>query len=386
MNRQFNDRHDASRSRLGHEITIKWIESLLRGLVNIESESGRERQVIEFAEGLLRIAGISTTRQGVGPNRFNLIAHLGQRYCGLLLNTHADTVPRFASQKRRAFVSRGWLYGRGACDAKGSLAAMLAAFITARRLCGNRGLSATLSVMVGEENSGDGVARLMEQRVKYEYAIVGEPTALGIANRQAGYVEVDIHVQRKRCHAFDPIDRQAVLDMAQVLLRIERVVIAKYGPGVVPFVRWIKGGDANEFWYMRDECSARLIINVPPEVESGAVMKLLNSVIQVKRTSPHQRSDARMVLTDEDDGVMTVRSTAIVRKLRAALREVGVRPRLVYMPSWTDGSTLAASGIPTVIFGPGRLADAHTDVERVRLADVRTAAMALTRLLLTWRA
>jgi len=298
-----------------------------------------------------------------------------------LLNTHVDTVPSYSGQGLQPRSDGTFVYGRGACDAKGSVVAMLLAFLAISR-CVRTEIPLTLALMVGEENSGDGVERFVKQGNKFAWAIVGEPTELQIVNRQAGYVEFAIEAHSVRCHAFDPIADQSIVGVAELVSELNRS-LRRFRNNVHTFVRWLRGGRSDSFWYTRPSCTASILINTMADADIPAIVRRARLL-----TNDLNRKYRNMRLTlrveDSDTGVHLPASFEGIRVLSSALRRLGRRGRTASLPSWTDGSTLAAAGIPTVIFGPGALRHAHTETERVRINDVRAAAMGIAVAVLRW--
>ena len=143
-------------------ITLPRIQKLLSKLIRIPSPSGEETTLLRFIETYLNRRGLSVERQIVTKNRYNIFVRGGDpKQPSVLLNTHvaddgsavhtaADSIPRRA----RGDI----IYGRGSCDAKGSVAAMLLAFVAVRQL--SRGKHVPVDVCLNcqrDENSGDGM-------------------------------------------------------------------------------------------------------------------------------------------------------------------------------------------------------------------------------------
>jgi acetylornithine deacetylase len=85
-----------------------------------------------------------------------------------------------------------------------------------------------------------------------------------------------------------------------------------------------------------------------------------------------------------DEGLQTPRNSPVVGFLSTSFRAMGRDCSIAALPSWTDGARLCAAGIPTVVFGPGSLKDAHTDKEKVNIKDVRDASMAIAGAIMGW--
>src|SRR6476659_9088109 len=152
---------------------------LARSLVDIDSTTGREGEAGRFLSAYLRQTGYTVTEQAVDASRFNVIATCGAtgRPPSIVFSTHVDCVPPFFPSR----VEGDRLYGRGACDAKGIIAAQVAAADIMRRAGETR---VGLLFVVGEERGSDG-ARLANEAAtaSSRFLIDGEPTdnRLGLA-------------------------------------------------------------------------------------------------------------------------------------------------------------------------------------------------------------
>ena len=361
------------------------VQRLLSDLVAIQSPSGSEGQLLRFIEHYLKQSKMPSERQYVSRGRYNLIASTGRAHGGsILLNTHVDTVPVYASSPNRPFQRGKFLFGRGSCDAKGSLAAMMLAIVALHHTRQTSSTPVTLALTVGEENSGDGIERFIRDRPRFAFAIVGEPTDLKIAVTQSGYVEFMLEARAKSCHAFDPIVGQPILAIARVIHQIDRHLSKMSGKPVHTFVRWIQGGEPDTYWYTRPSCSASVLVNTFPDSRIRVTAKAVRRIVSASRREA-RGVVLKVRLEDWDEGLRTSKKSLAVRRLAVALRSLGINPETSHLPSWTDGSTLTQVGIPTVLFGPGRLRDAHTDRECVDTNDVRTAALALVITVLSSR-
>ncbi|HEY6051259.1 MAG TPA: M20/M25/M40 family metallo-hydrolase, partial [Thermoanaerobaculia bacterium] len=140
---------------------------LLESLAAIPSVTGDEAAVVDFVEERLRTRGWTCDSIPVSPGRRDLFAHRGNP--AVVLTTHADTVPPFLPPRREG----GTLFARGACDAKGSLAAMIHALET---LGEASSAAAGLLLVVGEERGSDGALAANRHPRRGRYMIGGEPT------------------------------------------------------------------------------------------------------------------------------------------------------------------------------------------------------------------
>ncbi|OPZ72413.1 MAG: Acetylornithine deacetylase [bacterium ADurb.Bin478] len=169
---------------------------LLKTLIDIDSCTGREPALGHWLCQWLMQRGYQVERQDVGAERFNLIV----RACPspvVWFCTHLDTVEPFVRFRQE----HGRIYGRGACDAKGSLWAMLSAVERLRR---RPAADVGLLLVVGEEHDSDGAKMLARSGVTGEYIILGEPTDNHLVSHQKGSLVFRITVRGRSGHSGYP--------------------------------------------------------------------------------------------------------------------------------------------------------------------------------------
>lgn len=290
----------------------------------------------------------------------------------LVLNTHIDTVPPHIPYERDGDVVRG----RGACDAKGPLAALLDAFLSADV---DGGL--TLAVTTDEETAQTGGAHLGESLDADGY-IVGEPTDLNVCLAARGQFEGEVVIRGESGHASDPANGENAIRAAAPILQALESYDEKRGPGahellgrptLTPSI--IEGGEAIN--QIPGECTIRFDRRtVPPETVGGFFADLRSYLdgylpdsydLDVGLVRPGMPAPEAFA-TDAD--------APLVEALAAASggerRPFGAATEASYF----------ADDAPVVVFGPGVLADeegpvAHAEREYVRLSDVEAAATAV---------
>ena len=192
---------------------------LTRALVDIESVTNSEKRVGEFLfQHLSALAQKSAGRLykiEVEPERFNVLARWGDPV--VTLSTHMDTVPPF-------FVSREddqTIWGRGACDAKGIIAAMIAA---AEKLLNAGTKNFALLFVVGEERNGIGALAAAKQPIGSRYLINGEPTENKIALGTKGALRYEIIARGRAAHsAYPELGESAIETLLDVLQDIRAI-------------------------------------------------------------------------------------------------------------------------------------------------------------------
>jgi len=225
---------------------------LTRALVALETPTGSEGPATDLLAGALARAGYETVRQQVSPGRDNLLAY--REAPALVFSTHVDCVPPYVPLSEDADTIRG----RGACDAKGLAAAMVAA---AERLAGAGERRIGLLFLVGEENGSDGarVANALEPRGRF--LINGEPTENRLSIGQKGSLRVELHATGRAAHSAYPEEGEsAIAALLDTIASIRAMPLPEdplLGPSTLN-VGLISGGVAPNV--LAPEASAELLI------------------------------------------------------------------------------------------------------------------------------
>jgi acetylornithine deacetylase/succinyl-diaminopimelate desuccinylase family protein len=343
------------------------IESINPDIVPGGSAEGDvARFVAEWCEG----AGLETTLSEPGPGRPNVVAVARGRGGGrsLMLNAHMDTVGVAGmTDPFEALLQNGRLYGRGAYDMKGSLAAcMLATAEAARR--GLRG-DVVLTAVSDEEFASVGTEAVAAS-VRADAAIVTEPTELQVAVAHRGFVHLEVEVHGRAAHGSRPhLGIDAIAKMGHVLVGIEELdrrlranpTHAHVGSGSV-HASLIEGGQ--EFSSYPARCLVQAERRtIPGENAALAERELREIVERAAADDPDFSADVRAPISREPFEVSE--DAEIVQLVRRhATAALGAEPDVVGVSFWADSALLAAADIPTVLFGPiGE--GAHAEVEWV---------------------
>ena len=314
--------------------------SLTRRLVDIESISGNERAVGEFLLDYLSSLGYTATRMEVTPERFNVYATVPGRKPNVVFSTHLDTVPPFIPSSEDS----DHIYGRGSCDAKGIIAAQIAA---AERLRQEGTLVPALLFLVGEERDSQGARVANQHAPGSRFLINGEPTENRIAIASKGTLRVELTARGKMAHsAYPELGESAIdklLDALHDLRRMELPTNPEVGPSTLN-IGIIEGGEAPNV--------------VPPFARAHLLYRLIGPSDELKR---------RIIETvDNCAEVAFVLEIPFVR-----LRTVHDIPTMVAAFT-TDIPGLSNWGEP-VLLGPGSIHVAHTERERVEKRQLHEA-------------
>jgi len=342
-----------------------------------------EGRVAEYLAALGAKAGLDVELQQVLPHRPNLVARLrpgGKVRQTILLAPHLDTVNFASEQQLRPRTKGGRMYGRGACDTKGSVATFFGALCDLAKTAGRpRGTEIVFVGLVDEEQGQSGSRFLARNKFKADLAIVGEPTNLVVATAHKGSVWLDIETRGQSAHGATPWHGQnAVHEMARLVDALETDFASRLkrrrhpllGCGSVS-VGTIRGGTQTNI--VPDHCQIGVDRRtLPGETEAGTrrevaaflrsrKLKATVSNVKLKPCYPLE-TDARLPL------------------VRRFLQSAGQR-RPAGLHYFCDAAVLARGGIPSVVFGPGDIAQAHTADEWIELAQLDRGRKLLGRFL-----
>ena len=360
---------------------------------DLRGEQVYEHRVTAYLEQFFRSLGVPCRRQSIAPQRDNVVARSespGSRRT-LVFEAHQDTVPtdHMTIDPFGATIENGRLYGRGACDIKGGMASMLHAFA---RLVRERPAGSARVVMactVDEEHTFLGVQELVKGDLRGGvngpiFAVAAEPTNLNIVHAHKGAVRWHLTTTGRSCHSSRP-ERgiNAVYHMAALLGLIERYASelwttkmhALLGPATISVGR-IEGGTSVNT--VPEHCRIEIDRRVLPGEAPDEMPRQLEDFL--KRHAPGHiafQSSAPFLSCPalSPDG-----SEALRERLGEAIDAVVGKHVVEPVPYGTDASTLAEAGIPSVVFGPGDIAQAHTCDEWVSLDEVEKAGEILFRL------
>ena len=375
----------------------KEVLRLVQDLLVIESHAdaaGREADVGQALLAWFRAHKIDAEAYPVEDGRANIVARIRGTGRGgsLMLNGHLDTVP--AGTMDDAFVPRivdGKLWGRGACDMKGAIAAMA---VTMARIAegGSRSIAGELvfAGTVGEETGSIGVKRLIEAGVRGDGAVVGEPTGLRIGIAHKGACFVRIHLTGRGAHGSRPEDGvNAVSYGARVLTALEgrlRLEVGKrthplLGRSTVNVGRLCGGTQPN---IVAEECVLDIDRRtVPGEDDTiGEIAALVEDVCRGVDGLHWEIAEMDETAEVPHRALDTHGRSALVADTQSVCRALGLVAEPVGLPYWTDGGHLSASGIETIVLGPGDIAYAHGPREHVPIAELGAAAELYRRLAL----
>lgn len=341
-----------------------------------------EAAMADRVEALLRELGADVSRHQLAPGRPSVIGVFEPARPAretVVFAPHLDTVgvagmtvPPFKLTARG-----GKLYGRGACDTKGPTAALLAAFSKwTRSPASRRGDTRwIIAATAGEEQGSLGARALMASGFRADFAVALEPTDLSVVHAAKGVLRVWFDIPGRAAHGSKPergdnaVYRALPLisalkdELAPALARNRHPALG----GCSLNLGIVRGG--GELNLVPAECQLGLDIRVHPDFPASEVMKLLKAAL--RRHAPR----GTLRLHREGPSFVTPRTHPWAKQLRSVGRGWAAA-------DWfCDGNIFAGHGIPSVAFGPGSIAQAHTRDEFIVARELEAGAAAFFKFL-----
>ncbi|MDB6035398.1 MAG: Peptidase dimerization domain protein [Verrucomicrobiales bacterium] len=363
------------------------IEKLLRDLIALPSVNpaflppgdphAGEHRVADFLAGVASRAGLDVQIQRVSSGRSNVLAVLSPRgkvRQRIVLAPHMDTVGgsplpgEFFKPKMR----NGRLYGRGACDTKGSIASMFSAVLevaSAKQRPSETEI--VFAALVDEECAQTGSRTLGASGLKADLAIVGEPTLSQVVTAHKGVLWVQLLTHGKAAHGSRPeLGRNAVHEMALIVDALETDYAQKLkktrhpilGAGTIN-VGSIEGGKQPNI--VPADCIISVDRRTLPGEKVPAVIEEMRALLRKKGLKPEFRNMQPLpclpLFTD-------ARQPLVAQLMKAANQKkpLGVN-------YFSDAGVLAEYGMASVLFGPGDIAQAHTQDEWIAVKQLEQA-------------
>ncbi|MGA2772238.1 MAG: ArgE/DapE family deacylase [Bryobacteraceae bacterium] len=336
-----------------------------------------ERQIAEWIAGSLRAVGLSAEIFEPAPGRTSVLGKLAGSGGGrsLMLNAHCDTVDAGGmAEPFSGAIRDGKVYGRGAYDMKGGLAACMAA-VKALVDAGARLRGDVLVAAVADEEYGSLGTSGLIQRVKVDGAIVTEPTGLEVCLAHKGYLWIEVEIAGRAAHGSKfELGIDANMKMGHFLSRLsvlERELRARpphplVGPPSL-HAALLSGGTGLSTYAPSSTVKIERR-TVPGETEAQAAAEIQNIVDRLAAEDPDFRAAVRPFFVRHPFEV--ARTAPIVRAVdRAASAVLGRPARHIGDTPWMDAALLQAAGVETVVCGAAG-AGAHSDVEWVDLESV----------------
>ncbi len=342
-----------------------------------------EQRVADFLAAVAGRAGLDLEFQEVFPGRPNLLVRCtpaGRARQRILLAPHLDTVGGNSPELFTPRARGGRLHGRGACDTKGSVAAMMSAL---RQLAHSpRRPQHTEILFVGladEENAQAGSRAFARRCPAAQLAIVGEPTRIEVVTAHKGDAWIELETCGKAAHGARPeLGRNAVHAMATIVKLLEEDYAAQLrlrrhpllGHATVNVGTIIGGSQPN---IVPDSCTIQIDRRTLPGETETSVQREIARLLRGRRL--------RARLRNARGGPCPALETDCCRPLVQAFLRAANQSRPAGVDYFCDAAVLAAAGIPSVVFGPGDITQAHTTDEWISLRQLEQATQLLLRFL-----
>ena len=311
------------------------VESLLLSLLTQKSVSEEELTLCNYLYNFLIDKNFLVEKVPVDENGFNIVIKEGNPK--IFFSTHLDTVKGHLEVKE----DEEFIYGRGACDAKGCVAAMICAAIECKKEgWSNFGLIFT----VGEETNFRGVRKVAEIINDISFIIVGEPTSLNIVNKHHGILSLEILSKGKKAHSSNPEEGEnAINKLVEAISKIKEIIIH---PESSMSICKIQGGIANNI--IPDHAEATISFRISPNDKIDYFHKINDFI----------KDDVKVKKINEIESV----STEIPS-------EISFIPNVRTVKYATELSVYRKG----IVLGPGDIKYAHTDEERINKKELKKA-------------
>ncbi len=373
--------------------------ALARALVQIDSRNPTladgapgERACALFLHDVLHDWGFRCELQDAAIGRPNLIARIGAPRGGrsLMFNGHLDVVGTegmshapFAAEERD-----GLLFGRGAADMKGGIAAMCAGAWRASQTA-IRG-EIILAAVADEEYESAGTQALVRSGIRADAAVIAEPTKLAIMPAHRGFVWLEVTVSGRAAHGSRwEIGVDAIRHAGLLLAELDRLDAEELPLLTHPLLgrgslhaSFVTGGTGMSTY--PDRCVLSLERRTIPGKSraSDFVEEVEAACERIRARRDTFAADVRILLMQGPSDVDV--SAPIVRELQHAMEEHGEAGGIEGMSAWTDAALLNDAGIPTVLFGPGDISLAHAAEEYIALDEIDRASDVFHSLASRW--
>ena len=358
---------------------------LLQALVRIDSRNMKrlsdsaerdadEEGMCAFLKAHLQGLGLEVAVQHAAPRRPQLVAYLHRDDAcpTLAFEAHMDTVGTdgMTGTPFAAEIRDGRLYGRGACDTKGSMAGMLVAL--ERLQAAELSLNLMFIATCAEETGCEGSPLLDLSRWQIDGIIVGEPTSNRPVTAHKAHAEFELVCRGKSAHGARPeMGRNAVYDMIDVV----NVIRTQFAPelaahsalgfsGSTISVTMINGG--SKVNVIPDRCSACADLRLVPG--HGEPDEIIGRIVAEARVQT--QADVHLGWTQTTPALQVPSDSPLVRALCRAIERSGDSPEIGTVNYCTDAGVFAAKGYQSVICGPGSIAQAHSAEEYIELAEL----------------
>jgi len=340
---------------------------LLKRMLETYSPSGQEEKLALFLKEQLTRSGFKNVRlDGAG----NVFGEVGRGSLTILLCGHMDTVPGNLPMK----VEGDKIYGRGAVDAKSSLASMI---LASSKLRNEEKLGRTVvACVVDEEGKGKGIRQILSDELNVDYAIFGEPS--GVRNITVGYKGRFLakilcktepgHVGAQHTLKNAIEEAYAVWNKIRELSLQSRDSTRNVFNSMTVCLTGIQGGDGINV--VPASCRLTIDVRLPPKINCARGVQLLKEAVR-QHEKENPGVEFEVTIEDEVEPFVTETENPVIWALKGAIREtVGGPVKLLRKTGTGDMNVFAARvKVPVATYGPGDSRLSHTLNEYVELSE-----------------
>ena len=376
-------------SEITSKIQLDEITKLAQKLIRIPSdEQSGEQEICEYLSDILKSLGMNVRIQQISSRRANVIAEIskGNNKKSIMFNGHLDTVPigdinKWKLDPLGGIIKGKKLYGRGSTDMKGAIASMIIAIKNIIKYQNNFSGKIIFTGVMGEETTGLGTQKIIEDKISADIAIVGEPSDGNIYRAHKGTMWFNITTYGKLGHSSESNSKSnnAIINMTKIIREIEKISkeLEKKENKLLGHpsinIGLIKGGTKQNM--IPDSCTASIDRRTLPNEKPKEIILQLN-----RRLNRLYNQDNRLKFSIKQkvvrEAVEISESEPIVQELKKSIMKVCKKePIISGMKATTDMSILVNQGkIPSVIYGPGFLKQAHTIDEFIKIDTLLEAS------------
>ena len=384
-------------SDIKSKIKEEEITNLAQELIKIPSdETAGEKEVCEYLESYLKSLGMKVLLQKVLPNRPNIIAEVIGDEVGksIMFNGHVDTVPvgdvkKWSMDPYYAIIKDNKLFGRGSTDMKGAIASMIIAMKFIMNNVEKFNGKIIFTGVMAEETTGLGTQKIVEENIKTDMAVVGEPSDEKIYRAHKGTMWFNLSTYGKLEHSSESNSESnnAIINMMKLIMEINEIskeleTIENNLVGHPSInIGLIDGGTKQNM--IADSCRISIDRRTLPEEKTDEILDKLRIRLDGLR-SLDDRLTFDLEIDTIREAVEVAESEQIVQEVKNALNKViNKNPTISGMKATTDMSILVNQGnIPSVIYGPGFIKQAHTVDEFIEVKRLVESSQVYAEILL----
>ena len=384
-------------SDIKSKIKEEEITNLAQELIKIPSdETAGEKEVCEYLESYLKSLGMKVRLPEVLPNRPNIIAEVIGDEVGksIMFNGHVDTVPvgdikKWSMDPYSAIIKDNKLFGRGSTDMKGAIASMIIAMKFIMNNVEKFNGKIIFTGVMAEETTGLGTQKIVEENIKTDMAVVGEPSDEKIYRAHKGTMWFNLSTYGKLEHSSESNSESnnAIINMMKLIMEINEIskeleTIENNLVGHPSInIGLIDGGTKQNM--IADSCRISIDRRTLPEEKTDEILDKLRIRLDGLR-SLDDRLTFDLEIDTIREAVEVAESEQIVQEVKNALNKViNNNPTISGMKATTDMSILVNQGnIPSVIYGPGFIKQAHTVDEFIEVKRLVESSQVYAEILL----